>query len=96
MFFPESRGKQVRHSALNRVSTSSTRFPVGIVDLGSETSSVTAPTDILDDGGRTPRIRGYKLVRTPSPAPEQLGTPLITWGRVMATPTRIDQVLAHF
>ncbi|GAB5364909.1 hypothetical protein AAMO2058_001010700 [Amorphochlora amoebiformis] len=41
--------------------------------------------------GGTPAVRGYKLLRTPSPSPNQAGsaTPIVTWGNVTGTPMHI-------
>ncbi|XP_066261432.1 splicing factor ESS-2 homolog [Euwallacea similis] len=38
----------------------------------------------------TPKIGGFKLVRTPSPSPSILGSPLMTWGEIDGTPFRLD------
>ncbi|KAL1502805.1 hypothetical protein ABEB36_007898 [Hypothenemus hampei] len=38
----------------------------------------------------TPKIGGFSLVRTPSPSPSILGTPLMTWGEIEGTPFRLD------
>ncbi|XP_050300399.1 splicing factor ESS-2 homolog [Anthonomus grandis grandis] len=38
----------------------------------------------------TPKIGGFSLVRTPSPSPSVLGTPLMTWGEIEGTPFRLD------
>ncbi|XP_072381030.1 splicing factor ESS-2 homolog [Diabrotica undecimpunctata] len=37
-----------------------------------------------------PNVGGYSFVRTPSPSPSLLGTPLMTWGEIEGTPFRLD------
>lgn len=38
----------------------------------------------------TPNIRGFGFVKTPSPCPGVLDTPLMTWGEIEGTPFRLD------
>ncbi|XP_057657921.1 splicing factor ESS-2 homolog isoform X2 [Diorhabda carinulata] len=38
----------------------------------------------------SPNVGGYSFVRTPSPSPSLLGTPLMTWGEIEGTPFRLD------
>jgi hypothetical protein len=42
-------------------------------------------------GGNTPAVGGYKLMRTPSPAPGGAGdaSPLMTWGDIVGTPVHL-------
>lgn len=44
----------------------------------------------------TPRINGFRFIKTPSPAPGINESPLMTWGEVEGTPFRLDSTpLAH-
>jgi protein DGCR14 len=36
-------------------------------------------------------INGYSMLAIPSPAPERLKSPLMTWGELNETPMRIDR-----
>ena len=36
-------------------------------------------------------INGYQMLSMPSPAPERLKSPLMTWGELNETPMRIDR-----
>ncbi|KAJ8939718.1 hypothetical protein NQ314_011004 [Rhamnusium bicolor] len=38
----------------------------------------------------TPKIGGFSFVRSPSPSPTLLGSPLMTWGEIEGTPFRLD------
>lgn len=38
----------------------------------------------------TPHIRGFSLVRTPSPCPGVAESPLMTWGQIEGTPFKLD------
>ncbi|KAJ8917401.1 hypothetical protein NQ315_002425 [Exocentrus adspersus] len=38
----------------------------------------------------TPKIGGFGFVRSPSPSPSLLGSPLMTWGQIEGTPFRLD------
>nr|XP_023016470.1 protein DGCR14 homolog [Leptinotarsa decemlineata] len=38
----------------------------------------------------TPQVNGFSFVRTPSPSPSLLGSPLMTWGQIEGTPFRLD------
>ncbi|KAF7281586.1 hypothetical protein GWI33_004507 [Rhynchophorus ferrugineus] len=38
----------------------------------------------------TPNIGGYSFIRSPSPSPSLLGSPLMTWGEIEGTPFRLD------
>mmetsp|Transcript_43803 Transcript_43803/g.72768 ORF Transcript_43803/g.72768 Transcript_43803/m.72768 type:complete len:400 (-) Transcript_43803:93-1292(-) len=41
----------------------------------------------------TPMVKGYKLMRTPSPSPNQAGnaSPIITWGNIASTPMHLKE-----
>ncbi|EDW75086.2 uncharacterized protein Dwil_GK19987 [Drosophila willistoni] len=41
-------------------------------------------------GSTTPRIRGFDLLRSPSPRPGEAFSPLMTWGEIDGTPFRLD------
>lgn len=36
-------------------------------------------------------VNGYQMLTMPSPAPNMLKSPLMTWGELGATPIRIDR-----
>lgn len=38
----------------------------------------------------TPKIGGFGFIRSPSPSPSLLGSPLMTWGQIEGTPFRLD------
>ncbi|KAJ8949201.1 hypothetical protein NQ318_021694 [Aromia moschata] len=38
----------------------------------------------------TPKVGGFSFVRSPSPSPSILGSPLMTWGEIEGTPFRLD------
>lgn len=38
----------------------------------------------------TPKIRGYGFVRTPSPSPNTMDSPFMTWGEIEGTPFLLD------
>ncbi|ERL86930.1 splicing factor ESS-2 homolog [Dendroctonus ponderosae] len=38
----------------------------------------------------TPRVGGFRLIRSPSPSPSLLASPLMTWGEIEGTPFRLD------
>lgn len=40
--------------------------------------------------GDTPKVNGFSLVKTPSPAPGVNESPLMTWGDIEGTPFRLD------
>ncbi|CAG5135367.1 unnamed protein product [Candidula unifasciata] len=40
--------------------------------------------------GQSPQVNGYGFVGTPSPAPGVSESPLMTWGEIDSTPTRLD------
>ncbi|KAH3759318.1 splicing factor ESS-2 [Pelomyxa schiedti] len=44
--------------------------------------------DLDDLTGKSPKVGGYSFVATPSPAPGD--SPLTTWGKIAATPLRLD------
>jgi protein DGCR14 len=47
--------------------------------------------DGLTVAAPSPQIKGFSLVRTPSPAPGRGGeTPIMTWGEIEGTPCRLD------
>lgn len=38
----------------------------------------------------TPQVAGFSFVRSPSPSPSVVGSPLMTWGEIEGTPFRLD------
>ncbi|XP_045467820.1 splicing factor ESS-2 homolog [Harmonia axyridis] len=38
----------------------------------------------------TPRIGGYSFIKDPSPCPDAMASPLMTWGMIEGTPFRLD------
>lgn len=38
----------------------------------------------------TPKIRGYSFVKTPSPSPNTMDSPFMTWGEIEGTPFLLD------
>ncbi|KAG5872697.1 hypothetical protein JTB14_026977 [Gonioctena quinquepunctata] len=38
----------------------------------------------------SPQVNGFSFVRSPSPSPSILGSPLMTWGQIEGTPFRLD------
>ncbi|XP_017479940.1 PREDICTED: protein DGCR14 homolog [Rhagoletis zephyria] len=44
----------------------------------------------LGEEGEGPQIRGFNLVKTPSPRPGEAFSPLMTWGEIEGTPFRLD------
>ncbi|KAH8344808.1 hypothetical protein KR067_008232 [Drosophila pandora] len=42
------------------------------------------------EGTATPRIRGFDLLRSPSPRPGEAFSPIMTWGEIDGTPFRLD------
>lgn len=38
----------------------------------------------------SPHVNGYGFVGTPSPAPGVADSPMMTWGEIESTPSRLD------
>ncbi|XP_017850753.1 splicing factor ESS-2 homolog [Drosophila busckii] len=62
---------------------------------GSQYSTETAPStnsEAETPAGTTttPRIRGFELLRSPSPHPGEAFSPIMTWGEIDGTPFRLD------
>ncbi|XP_078495438.1 splicing factor ESS-2 homolog [Ciona intestinalis] len=63
--------------------------------LAASESRVVDPERVGHDGRsivphESPRVGGYGFVATPSPMPGVTQTPIMTWGEIGGTPTRID------
>ncbi|XP_067639852.1 splicing factor ESS-2 homolog [Eurosta solidaginis] len=43
-----------------------------------------------NNSGDGPEVRGFSLVKTPSPRPGEAFSPLMTWGEIEGTPFRLD------
>lgn len=59
----------------------------------SSTSNSELNGATLPEGGVatvTPRIRGFDLLRSPSPRPGEAFSPIMTWGEIDGTPFRLD------
>ncbi|KAH8304698.1 hypothetical protein KR044_000696 [Drosophila immigrans] len=52
------------------------------------TNNATAEEEIGSTA--TPRIRGFDLLRSPSPRPGEAFSPIMTWGEIDGTPFRLD------
>jgi len=78
--------------------TANTRFPGSMeTQIMQEFVEATrTPAHVISGthpGDGTPVVRGYKLMRTPSPSPNQAGqgSPIVTWGNVASTPLHIRE-----
>jgi len=89
MYVPN--GVQASPSSSNgsNIDAKNTRFSASSLQIGEPSEGV-GPTLLRQQGG-TPMIRGYKLMRTPSPMPGNSGdaSPIITWGDVASTPMHL-------
>lgn len=82
------RKQSIQHNAtrLSQPEGNSTSNSSG--DASSEVNGGTLP-----EGGVatvTPRIRGFDLLRSPSPRPGEAFSPIMTWGEIDGTPFRLD------
>ncbi|EDV46369.1 splicing factor ESS-2 homolog [Drosophila erecta] len=48
------------------------------------------PQNGVGQAKATPRIRGFDLLRSPSPRPGEAFSPIMTWGEIDGTPFRLD------
>ncbi|XP_044316928.1 splicing factor ESS-2 homolog [Drosophila rhopaloa] len=48
------------------------------------------PANGAGESTATPRIRGFDLLRSPSPRPGEAFSPIMTWGEIDGTPFRLD------
>jgi len=79
---------------------SNTRFPGTIktqimqdVAESMRTPMIRHPSTMVGSSSSTPMVKGYKLMRTPSPSPNQAGnaSPIITWGNIASTPMHLRE-----
>ncbi|XP_037928866.1 splicing factor ESS-2 homolog [Teleopsis dalmanni] len=74
-FNEELSQKTVTNAALSQATSTSEKFGVDGKIVSKE---------------QTPQIKGFSLVKTPSPRPGDAFSPLMTWGEVEGTPFRLD------
>ncbi|EDW51320.1 splicing factor ESS-2 homolog [Drosophila sechellia] len=48
------------------------------------------PQNGADGATATPKVRGFDLLRSPSPRPGEAFSPIMTWGEIDGTPFRLD------
>lgn len=66
--------------AITEMAKSQSKVMAGKIDVDGNTMNMNIPGN----------IRGYSLVKTPSPCPGVTDSPLMTWGEIEGTPFRLD------
>ncbi|XP_030382201.1 splicing factor ESS-2 homolog [Scaptodrosophila lebanonensis] len=56
----------------------------------TSTKAVIPGAELTPNASNTPRIRGFELLRSPSPRPGEAFSPIMTWGEIDGTPFRLD------
>lgn len=84
----EKKATMVTSAPKKEIVKENTRFPGGFFD------KPTREQEEILDASTTPMVGGYKLMRTPSPAPGRNGdgpsqTPFMTWGDIAGTPLHL-------
>ncbi|EDW65926.1 splicing factor ESS-2 homolog [Drosophila virilis] len=79
------RKQAIRHNATRLPTTSQPETQASNAD-----GSVSANATGEEASTGTPRIRGFDLLRSPSPRPGQAFSPIMTWGEIDGTPFRLD------
>ncbi|XP_034489655.1 splicing factor ESS-2 homolog [Drosophila innubila] len=77
------RKQSIQHNAtrLSTIPQSESQANSAAVNPTGEGAEITAVT---------PRIRGFDLLRSPSPRPGEAFSPIMTWGEIDGTPFRLD------
>ncbi|XP_030572824.1 splicing factor ESS-2 homolog [Drosophila novamexicana] len=79
------RKQAIRHNATRLPTTSQPETQASNADASA---SANGTGEEVSTG--TPRIRGFDLLRSPSPRPGQAFSPIMTWGEIDGTPFRLD------
>ncbi|KAH8411265.1 hypothetical protein KR215_001124, partial [Drosophila sulfurigaster] len=67
-----------------------TRLPAMHMSHQDEAGNAATAEEEIGGGTATPRIRGFDLLRSPSPRPGEAFSPIMTWGEIDGTPFRLD------
>ncbi|XP_034118450.1 splicing factor ESS-2 homolog [Drosophila albomicans] len=67
-----------------------TRLPAMHMGHQDEAGNAATAEEEIGSGTATPRIRGFDLLRSPSPRPGEAFSPIMTWGEIDGTPFRLD------
>ncbi|XP_041675183.1 splicing factor ESS-2 homolog [Drosophila eugracilis] len=77
------RKQSIQHNA--------TRLPDEVHHRETEEKKLDAvPATGANESTSTPKIRGFDLLRSPSPRPGEAFSPIMTWGEIDGTPFRLD------
>ncbi len=60
--------------------------PIVLGNLQARGSSGITPIP----GVKIDSVNGYKMIPLPSPSPNEMKSPLITWGEISSTPIRVE------
>ncbi|KAH8416506.1 hypothetical protein KR222_006469 [Zaprionus bogoriensis] len=85
------RKQSIQHNATRLPATLDGKSAISHAATGAGVATGATGTTAVDAAAAsTPRIRGFDLLRSPSPRPGEAFSPIMTWGEIDGTPFRLD------